>query len=323
MITQQQLDKLDEDLEALDLVLDNLDVSQTSDNELHKQRKCKKHVKIRKKQELWLEIQKITTKPAKYTGTNTMFSTKNGSSFFLLDILYHKVVTNNKRLERFRYFSNTVKVNDKYVISKFVWGIMKFLNLHKMESKNKIFSCIKCHMIITQQSLLKRMSEDSKNNKKTRTYFRFSVGSQTFYFGWYKSCNTSQCIAPITSMNKVYKHCDKHSKEIQRGLTPVPKVDSNRKENGHSHAGELRTITSQRLGLSYKKKLTWSWRNEAYYIAFSDLEFFDKRSKHQIARFERMIKNITKQREKAFLKGEERTVVRKCRHGLPKIPQLF
>ena len=110
--------------------------------------------------------------------------------------------------------------------------------------KNKIFKCFRHYMLITQQSLLKRMLDESKNNKKIKTYFRFSVGHQTFYFGWYKKYDIRKCFTLVTLINKIYKYYNIHYKEVQKSLTLTLKLDLSWKEKKHDHVGKIRTIFS-------------------------------------------------------------------------------
>ena len=50
-------------------------------------------------------------------------------------------------------------------------------------------------MIITNEAVTKRLNQGSSNNKDTKTFFRFSVGSQTFYYGHAIDCafGTTKC----------------------------------------------------------------------------------------------------------------------------------
>ncbi len=89
-----------------------------------------KRFKIHTKHTLTLDPVLYTNKPDSFEGSNTLFQTRKKSSFFLLTF-GNKIITNNKHLKPINFVSNTAKPNFKYRISKFVWGIMKFLNLHK------------------------------------------------------------------------------------------------------------------------------------------------------------------------------------------------
>ena len=311
MITHDQLAILDKQLEFLDNIND--DASFPHQETQHTQIRPKKY-KFHKKHTLMLNPRLYKEKPGSFAGNNTLFQTRKNSSFFLLHD-GNKIITNNKNLKPINYISNTEKPNFKYRISKFVWGTMKFLNLHKHVKAQKFFKCIFRQMMIKAKVLLDRKKKPQKSSKGTKTFFRFSVGSQTFYFGIGIKCAFTDCQCPITVRYKYDSVCPHHRKDYQQeSMTPAPPLQTSIGPM-HPHINQTRIIHSNRLGISYQKKLTYSWRHQAFFLAFSNLQFNDHRSKQQIARFARASKRPRAPHETKFLTDINQTVVRRCRHN--------
>src|SRR3712207_4940270 len=126
-ITQDKIDNLERQMALLnDEMMDNLPMNNLSNlkknNEVSET--TKKKVKLKQKHRLKLECEFLENYIEQHYGKNTIFQTRNNSCYFLLDIRNQKIVTNNEKLKDIQYVSNTKSSNHKYIMSKFVWGVM-------------------------------------------------------------------------------------------------------------------------------------------------------------------------------------------------------
>src|SRR5688572_12968519 len=132
--------------------------------------------------------------PSKCTGKNTMFCRFN-ASFFLLeykeenDKQRYNVHTNDEYLQKFTFSSDRKLPNRNFVISSFVHGIFRFLNIHRKYDEVaylKHFKIVLRHMHEQYNAIVNRTNRQTvNNNNQTRTFFRFSLGQQIYYFGFH------------------------------------------------------------------------------------------------------------------------------------------
>ena len=136
------------------------------------------------------------------------------AQFFLLSD--YLIVTNNKKLRPFTFYSNKSSPNRKYIISKFISGIFKFLNLHHIAKylQDKYFNCIRHHLLLTATAIRDRLLSTASNNNQTRTYFRFSIGRNTYYFGYYLPCKQADCCISSSHVTRYGPRCWRHWKSL-------------------------------------------------------------------------------------------------------------
>src|ERR1051325_1737700 len=252
-----------------------------------------------------------TSQPPEFSGKNMLFHYR--TSYYLLSD-DNIVITNNNRLRRFTFYSNKSRPNRKFVISSFISGIFKFLNLHRLPEsiKKKYFTCIRRHLLITAAAVKTRLSSIASNNNQTRTFFRFSVGRNTYYFGIYVPCQHACCPIPPTHVTKRGARCWRHWKDLCRQLTPLSPL----------HFPEFPTkpkrVQSLRLGISYVKDLVYNSAAHTYLVIHRDLRRFS--SKPQCLRqFERLTCSPASNNRAFLLYEENRTVFHRCHH-LPSDP---
>ena len=109
--------------------------------------------------------------------------------------------------------------------------------------------------------------------------------------------------------------CPQHEVTQQVLDTPQTKVPQEAKLASYYDLNKTKIIHSNRLGITYEKKLTWSWRNQAFYLAFSNLKFDPKRTVQQMKRFGRAARIPRSGNEGIFLSSPSEVRVRKCRHS--------
>jgi hypothetical protein len=105
--------------------------------------------------------------------------------------------------------------------------VFRFLNFHKKfpaQVRQKYFKIVHRHMHEQYKAICRRLTnakkQDLKNNNQTRTYFRFSVGNQVHYFGFYIPCDSTACCAPPTFVSRQGSYCWIHWKSQCQSLTP-------------------------------------------------------------------------------------------------------
>src|ERR1700722_6310300 len=102
----------------------------------------------------------------------------------------------------------------------------------------------------------------------------------------YIPCEEEDChqAIPCTYVTRTHTLCDLHYKERQSLNTPRPPVHQCRQDNYE------KVVRSNCLGISYTKKLSFSERNDAYYVVNENLQVTNS-SKKCGQRFARLTKN--------------------------------
>ena len=165
-------------------------------------------------------IQHNFARPKHFRGSNTMYSRKRSSFFFLLspDIDSLKIVTNHPD-KPIAILSSSTKPNFNFLIARFVSGILKFLNWVDQPCKDKIFLTVRRHLLSQFTALKARQHSSVSNLNQTKTYFRFSHKRQTIYFGFYLPCmSQSSCVTPCCFITKSQQLCFSHSL-VQQSLS--------------------------------------------------------------------------------------------------------
>ena len=257
-------------------------------------------------------ITNFVAQPSEFSGKNTFFHQR--AQFFLLSN-DNTIITNNKKLRPFAFASNKLRPNRKFIFSNFISGIFKFLNLHRLPKniKEKYFTCIRRHLLITADAVRARLSSSASNNNQTRTFFRFSTGRKIFYFGIYVPCHSNKCSVPPTHVSKHGPKCWLHWTSFCKQQTPQPPL----------HCTEFPTkpkrIRSLRLGIEYTKDFVYNSASRTYLVIHSDLKRIS--SKPQcIQRFDRLTRSPYSNNRSFLLYELDRSVFRLCKH-LPGVPQ--
>jgi len=261
--------------------------------------------------EIKFDVTRIYSRPPKamkFTGKNTIFHSR--AQYFLLSD-NNTVYTNNRKLHSFKFFSNTATPNQKFTYSNFISGIFNFLNLRYLppNTKQKYFSCIRRHLLITASAIKKRLFTPSSNNNQTRTYFRFSIRRRVYYFGIYTPCchTNFPCSSPPTFVTRHGAKCWSHWKEFCQSSTPSPII----------HYPEIpihpKHVRSLRLGVEYTKRFVHNAAANKYLIYRENFRRFSN-NKQQLHRFQRLIRS-PQSNNRAFLVFQENSSVSQwCKH---------
>jgi hypothetical protein len=279
----------------------------------------------RKRHSLSFSVDYSEYSPTRYSGKNTLFN-RYKSCYFLLHykIFSRRVYTNNPNFHDFSCFSDRRKPNFNFVISSFINGVFRFLNFHKLYSssrRNIYFKIIRRHLLTTFKAVGRRLNSPFSNNNQTRTFFRFSVDKQTYYFGFYFPCNYSfeeglgRCHIPPTFVTKNACLCFLHWPWSCRNSTPSPP----------SHCSVMsnvpKRIMSRRLGIIYTKEISYSPGRDRCYVVCRDLCPIPNRSSHQKLRFDRLTRSPSSHDFRKLLTfNKDRTVI-PCKHR-PVFPVL-
>ena len=263
---------------------------------------------------LEFRITNFVSYPPEFSGKNTLFH--QNAQFFLLSA-NNTIITNNKKLRPFKFHSNKSRPNRKYIISNFISGIFKFLNLHRISKnlKDKYFKCIRRHLLITEAAVENRLSSSTNNNNQTRTYFRFSIGRNTYYFGVYVPCLHRHCPVPPTHVTKHGPMCWRHWKDHCKSTTPEPPL------HFPKFPKRPKVIRSQRLGISYTKSLAYSSHYQFYVVVSRELTRFSNKPQC-LKRFERLTRSPNSNNRAFLLYKENFSLSRRCKH-LPGVSQTI
>ena len=256
-------------------------------------------------------IVNFVSHPPEFSGKNTLFHSR--AQFFLLSD-DNIIITNNKKLRPFSFYSNKPRPNQKYVFSSFISGIFKFLNFHRLpkEVKDKYFTCVRRHLLITSNAIGRRLHSTASNNNQTRTYFRFSVGRNTYYFGVYVPCRHNRCSVPPTHVTKHGAMCWIHWRNFCKQLTPPSPI----------HFPEFPTkpkrVKSLRLGIEYTKDFVYMPASNSYFITYRDLKRFLSQPQC-LKRFDRLTRSPKSNNRSFLLYKADSTAFRRSKHppGVP------
>jgi hypothetical protein len=269
--------------------------------------------KQRTKFQKTFQVTIFTQQPKKFAGTNTLFS-RFRASFFLLHFTEpFRVVTNNKRLKEFTTLSDRRNPSYNFAISSFINGVFRFLNFHKRfdeATRRRYFFIVRRHMIEQLTAIRRRLSNPEKqpNDNQTRTYFRFSIGRFTYYFGFHVPCFFSNCTAPPTFVTRKGAQCWCHWKKICRHFTPKPILRPPAMNN------TSRAIVSRRLGVSYTKEISFSERLNKYFVVYKNFKRLATPTKQQILRFDRLTRSTASNDYKKLITENRPAVSFACLH---------
>ncbi|EXX52058.1 hypothetical protein GLOIN_2v1779171 [Rhizophagus irregularis DAOM 181602=DAOM 197198] len=274
-------------------------------------------------------------------GSGTLYNTKKGRYYLLrlsekadlplTEINKYLIYTNDIELSknhRHTFRSTSNKPNLNYILGIYLTFVFSLNRQFHKDAVNKYFSRLR-HLLKEKLLALRNRLESTDNNeRKTKTFIRFSCGHHVIYLGFYFPCGTlhfepgeytgSLCFHPpafVQSNNRW--RCGTHLKHIRQvshtttrhpveprfyaeqfGLT----VNRHNKNKRHHKA-----IHSNRLGISYivqfkryrSDELTLpSVHNKMvrpYYKQYRTLRFDAVRSPQQQARWNRLTMSTLKQ----------------------------
>src|SRR6266480_582650 len=272
---------------------------------------CKRHAD-------YFHVTHHLTMLTKFTGKNTVFR-KGRSSFFLLDFPIkhkrpqHRIVTNNTKLQEFIFNSDRRNASTYYTVKQFISGIFRFLAFHKrfdVQTRQRYFDCVWRHMkeqYIAVRTRLHKNTKNCTNDNQTRTYFQFSVGKSNYYFGFHVSCASSNCNNPCTFVTRHGSHCWAHWKQLRQRLTPPPL------HHQHVMTKAVKKCISNRLGVSYTKEISFSRRNDKFYVVYKNFETVSS-NPQQVLRRNRLTRSSTSNTSYKLISASRSSVAFPCHH---------
>jgi DNA-directed RNA polymerase subunit RPC12/RpoP len=212
-------------------------------------------------------------KVKRYTGADTLYSTRKGKSYILLhvDSLQKEkdmltIVTNNRHIIKkydkpFKTNSDRAIMNTKYRISKYLTSVFCGLPID-IETRNKYFLRIR-QLLLDKLVVIEARLKKQEKNRQTTTYIKFSHGRRTWYLGFYIPCSfcSNACAYVMSRNRKVCQNC--RSKVI---VTPSPPP-----QNAFKNFSQVKQVINKRVGVSYTKKVSVNSADGRYVIAYSNL----------------------------------------------------
>ena len=180
--------------------------------------------------------------PKHYKGSYTLFSTKKGSCYFLIELFLDNninIYTNFKRTSTHTttFVSDRKKPNLNFLINKCWHIIYNIQDRIPARIKNKYWKRIISLWKQQYNAINDRLvnHHNSKKAKHTKTFFKFSYAQNIFYFGWrfgYNSCNRT---VPFVESNNI-KFCPYHTKKTHIARTDT---DNTSVPHGSDRIGTL------------------------------------------------------------------------------------
>jgi hypothetical protein len=163
-------------------------------------------------------------------------------------------------------------------------------------------------MMIVIDAVNKRLSSSYNNNNQTRTYFRFSIAKRIYYFGIYVPCIKGSCVVCPNFVTRHGSMCWTHWKRFCQESTPTPP----------SHVPKFtyapKWVRSNRLGIEYVKKTSYSQRYASNFIVCSDFRRFSDK-KHQVERFTRLTSSPTSNNYRRLITADKNSTSQRCKHN--------
>ncbi|EXX56030.1 uncharacterized protein OCT59_011080 [Rhizophagus irregularis] len=212
-------------------------------------------------------------KVKRYTGADTIYSTRKEKSYILLhvDSLQKEkdtlmIITNNRHIVKkydkpFKTNSDRAIMNTKYRISKYLTSVFCGLPID-LNARNKYFCRIRQVLLDKLVAIENRLKKQEKN-RQTTTYIKFSYGKRTWYLGFYISCSfcSNVCAYVMSNNRKVCQNC--RSKVM---VIPTPPM-----QNTFKNYCQSKQIVSKRIGVTYTKKVSMDSGTGNYLVIYSNL----------------------------------------------------
>ena len=197
------------------------------------------------------------TQANRSVGANTLYSKNKGNTYFLLDLNglpsdnTWNIMTNNYRFYNknpYPFISDKEVPNDRFLISKFLTYFFRNQNVIPSRKRNYYFNRIRQLLIIQRKALDNRLNSKQWNDRKTKTFIKFSYKHTTFYLGFYEMCPCKRPAAVVQSNGRI--GCHMHQREI---ITKPPQALSARLDHKQLNSYKSKFVRSQRRNVQYIK----------------------------------------------------------------------
>ena len=162
-----------------------------------------------------------------------------------------KILTNNYQFYNrnpYPFISNKEVPNDKFLISKFLTYFFRSQNIILSAKQNYYFNRIRQLLIIQRKALDNRLNSKQWNDRKTKTFIKFSYKHTTFYLGFFEMCSCQNSAAVVQSNGKI--GCHMHQREL---LTKPPQALSARLDHRKLNSHKSKFVRSNRRNVQYIK----------------------------------------------------------------------
>ncbi len=197
------------------------------------------------------------TQANRSVGANALYSKNKGNTYFLLDVNglpsdnSWNIMTNNYRFYNknpYSFISDKEAPNDRFLISKFLTYFFRSQNVIPSSKRNYYFNRIRQLLIIQRKALDSRLNSKHWNDRKTKTFIKFSYKHTTFYLGFYEMCPCKRPAAVVQSNGRI--GCHMHQREI---ITKPPKALSARLDHRQLNSNKSKFVKSNRRNVQYIK----------------------------------------------------------------------
>ena len=226
------------------------------------------------------------------SGAHRLYNTRKGNTYFLLGFSNEDrwtIHTNQNRLHNTErsLVSSTSKIpNNKFRISQCLTHVFRNQTAIPSRVRRKYFNRIRSLMLQQLDALVARKISTADNNRRTKTFFKFSYRKTTFFFGIYQPCRCGLPAAYVLSNNRV--RCHIHQKE--NIITPAPPQQPNHMTINMNRTKE---IWSNRLGIKYQKNI--NQYKDSPYLSDKCFTLYQRKdtqlTKAQTQRLERYLKS--------------------------------
>jgi hypothetical protein len=192
-------------------------------------------------------------------GANTLYSKNKGNTFFLLNLNglpsdnTWSILTNNYRFYNknpYPFISDKELPNDRFLISKFLTYFFRSQNVIPSGKRNYYYNRIRQLFIIQRKALDNRLNSKQWNDRKTKTFIKFSYKHTTFYLGFYEMCRCDNKFPAAVVQSNGRIGCHMHQREQ---ITKPPQALSARLDHRQLNSHKSKFVSSNRRNVQYIK----------------------------------------------------------------------
>ena len=198
-----------------------------------------------------------TTQANRSVGANALYSKNKENTYFLLDVNglpsdnSWNIMTNNYwfyNKNPYPFISDKEVPNDRFLISKFLTYFFRSQNVIPSSKRNYYFNRIRQLLLIQRKALDSHLNSKQWNDRKTKTFIKFSYKHTTFYLGFYEMCPCKRPAAVVQSNGRI--GCHMHQREI---ITKPPRVLTARLDHRQLNSNKSKFVKSNRRNVQYIK----------------------------------------------------------------------
>ena len=117
------------------------------------------------------------------------------------------------------------------------------------KKRNYYFNRIRQLLIIQRKALDNRLNSKQWNDRKTKTFIKFSYKHTTFYLGFYEKCPCGRPAAVVQSNGRI--GCHMHQREL---ITKPPRALSARLDHKQLNSNKSKFVRSNRRNVHWVDK---------------------------------------------------------------------